>query len=93
MTTLAKAAAKDVAQYLRRYGALRIIGVLRVVEHDGQVRGKVNLGAAVCGNMRNNWLARPVERATSLGLLTATYTRGAYEYTLTDRGRAVLAAL
>ena len=94
MTSYTDLTPQQAAQYLRRYNAYAVIGVLNVAARHDEFRGKINLGLAAIGrNMRNSYLARPVETARKMGLLSERVDGAALCYRITDRGRAVLAEL
>lgn len=85
---------EQIAQYLQRYKAYAVIGVLHVTARHQEFRGKINLGLAVSGrNMRNSYLARPVESALAMGAISEWRDGAAFCYSITERGREILDAL
>jgi len=82
---------RDIAKYLIRNDATRVIGVLRVLhQHNEGFRGKVNLGFAAGVRGRNGYATRPVATAVRLGLAREDFEHGAYRYILSPRGLAVI---
>lgn len=82
---------KDIAEYLVRNNATRVIGVLHVLyQHPEGFRGKVNLGFAGGARGRNEYAARPVRSVVRLGLAREDFERGAYRYILSPQGLAVI---
>lgn len=94
MTSYSTMSVEELAQYIKRHRAVVVIGVVNIAARHDEVRGKVNLGLAAVGrNMTNEKLARPVETARKMGLLSERRDGAALCYSITDRGRALLAAL
>ena len=82
---------QDIADYLVRNNATRVIGVLHVLYQNNEgFRGKVNLGKAAGARGRNGYAIRPVETVVRLGLAREGFERGAYRYLLSPDGLAVI---
>lgn len=62
--------AQEMAAYLRRHRAYCVLGATRIAADNPGFRGVVNLGERAGARGTNNRLARPVYRATTLGLIT-----------------------